>query len=44
MIDQFDLVRQFDLAADQREIQNLARKFTADCITPFAAEWDETVL
>lgn len=33
---------QFDLTPDQREIQDLARRFTADRITPFAAEWDET--
>lgn len=33
---------QFDLTPDQREIQELARRFTADRITPFAAEWDET--
>lgn len=32
---------QFDLTPDQREIQELARKFTADRITPHAAEWDE---
>ncbi|WP_242097619.1 MULTISPECIES: acyl-CoA dehydrogenase family protein [unclassified Sphingomonas] len=32
---------QFDLTADQREIQELARRFTADRITPHAAEWDE---
>ena len=32
---------QFDLTDDQREIQDLARKFTADRITPHAAEWDE---
>jgi alkylation response protein AidB-like acyl-CoA dehydrogenase len=32
---------QFDLTDDQREIQDLARKFTADRITPNAAEWDE---
>lgn len=32
---------QFDLTSDQREIQELARRFTADQITPFAAEWDE---
>ncbi|MBA4040521.1 MAG: acyl-CoA dehydrogenase [Sphingobium sp.] len=32
---------QFDLTDDQREIQDLARRFTADRITPFAAEWDE---
>src|SRR4028119_306183 len=32
---------QFDLTADQLQIQEMARKFTADAITPFAAEWDE---
>lgn len=32
---------QFDLTDDQREIQELARRFTADRITPFASEWDE---
>ncbi|MFM9829836.1 MAG: acyl-CoA dehydrogenase family protein [Sphingomonas sp.] len=32
---------QFDLTDEQREIQDLARKFTADRITPYAAEWDE---
>jgi len=32
---------QFDLTDDQCEIQELARRFTADRITPFAAEWDE---
>ncbi|TKD51244.1 acyl-CoA dehydrogenase family protein [Sphingomonas baiyangensis] len=32
---------QFSLTDDQREIQDLARKFTADRITPFAGEWDE---
>jgi alkylation response protein AidB-like acyl-CoA dehydrogenase len=32
---------QFDLTDDQREIQDLARKFTADRITPNAGEWDE---
>lgn len=31
----------FDLTDDQRAIQEMARKFTADAITPFAAEWDE---
>ncbi|MGF7148119.1 alkylation response protein AidB-like acyl-CoA dehydrogenase [Sphingomonas zeicaulis] len=31
----------FDLTDDQREIQDLARRFTADAITPHAAEWDE---
>ncbi len=32
---------QFDLTDDQREIQDLARRFTADRISPHAAEWDE---
>jgi alkylation response protein AidB-like acyl-CoA dehydrogenase len=32
---------QFDLSEDQREIQDLARRFTADRISPHAAEWDE---
>ncbi len=32
---------QFDLTDDQRAIQEMARKFTADAITPHAAEWDE---
>src|SRR6476659_6152001 len=36
------MTTQFELTDDQREIQDLARKFTADRITPFAAEWDET--
>ncbi len=40
MTNQFDLT-QFDLTDDQREIQELARRFTADRITPHAAEWDE---
>ncbi len=31
---------QFELTDDQLAIQDLARKFTADAITPFAAEWD----
>jgi alkylation response protein AidB-like acyl-CoA dehydrogenase len=35
------MTQQFDLTDDQREIQDLARKFTADRITPHAAEWDE---
>ncbi|NTS64810.1 acyl-CoA dehydrogenase family protein [Sphingomonas sp. HHU CXW] len=35
---------QFDLTPDQREIQELAQRFTADRITPFAAEWDEKSL
>jgi alkylation response protein AidB-like acyl-CoA dehydrogenase len=32
---------QFDLTEDQIAIQDMARKFTADAITPHAAEWDE---
>ena len=32
---------QFDLTEDQLQIQEMARKFTADAITPFAGEWDE---
>lgn len=32
---------QFDLTEDQRAIQDMAAKFTADAITPHAAEWDE---
>ena len=35
------MTAQFDLTDDQREVQELARRFTADRITPFAAEWDE---
>ncbi|GGE09905.1 acyl-CoA dehydrogenase [Polymorphobacter glacialis] len=31
---------QFELTEDQRAIQEAARRFTADRITPFAAEWD----
>jgi alkylation response protein AidB-like acyl-CoA dehydrogenase len=31
----------FDLTEDQYAIQDMARKFTADNITPFAATWDE---
>ncbi len=34
-------MNQFDLNDDQRAIQDVARKFTADRITPHAAEWDE---
>jgi len=34
-------VSQFDLTEDQLAIQEMARRFTADAITPFAAEWDE---
>ncbi len=32
----------FSLTDDQLAIQDLARRFTADAITPFAAEWDAT--
>ena len=32
---------QFQLTDDQLAIQDLARKFTADRITPHAARWDE---
>ena len=32
---------QFELTEDQVAIQDMARKFTADAITPHAAEWDE---
>ena len=35
------MTNQFDLTDDQREIQELARRFTADRITPHAAGWDE---
>jgi acyl-CoA dehydrogenase len=31
----------FHLTEDQIAIQDMARKFTADRITPFAAQWDE---
>jgi alkylation response protein AidB-like acyl-CoA dehydrogenase len=32
---------QFQLTDDQRAIQEMAQRFTADNITPFAGEWDE---
>ncbi|HSF12448.1 MAG TPA: acyl-CoA dehydrogenase family protein, partial [Erythrobacter sp.] len=32
---------QFQLTEDQLAIQEMAQRFTADRITPFAAEWDE---
>jgi alkylation response protein AidB-like acyl-CoA dehydrogenase len=32
---------QFQLTEEQRAIQEMAQRFTADAITPFAAEWDE---
>jgi alkylation response protein AidB-like acyl-CoA dehydrogenase len=35
------MTSQFDLNDEQRQIQEMARAFTADAITPHAAEWDE---
>ena len=35
------MTNQFALTDDQLAIQDMARRFTADQITPFAAEWDE---
>lgn len=35
------MTTQFDLTDDQLAIQDMARKFTADRITPHAARWDE---
>jgi alkylation response protein AidB-like acyl-CoA dehydrogenase len=35
------MTSQFDLTDEQRQIQDMARQFTADAITPHAAEWDE---
>ena len=32
---------QFELTEDQQAIQEMARRFAADAITPHAAEWDE---
>lgn len=32
---------QFALTEDQLAIQEMAKRFTADAITPFAAQWDE---
>ena len=34
-------MNQFDLTDEQRQIQEMAQAFTADAITPHAAEWDE---
>ena len=34
-------MHQFELTDDQLQIQEMAQKFTADAITPFASEWDE---
>ena len=31
---------QFDLTDDQKAIQEVARRFTAEAITPHAARWD----
>jgi len=36
------MTEQFQLTDDQLAIQEMARRFTADAITPNAAEWDET--
>ncbi len=36
-----EVTNQFDLTEDQLAIQDMARRFTADAITPHAAEWDE---
>ena len=35
------MTSQFDLSEEQRQIQDMARQFTADAITPHAGEWDE---
>ena len=35
------MTHQFELTDDQLAIQEMARKFTADNITPHAAKWDE---
>ncbi|VAV97833.1 Branched-chain acyl-CoA dehydrogenase [hydrothermal vent metagenome] len=35
------MTTQFSLTEDQLTIQDMARKFTADTITPHAAKWDE---
>ncbi len=35
------MTHQFELTEDQLAIQDMARKFTADEITPHAAQWDE---
>jgi acyl-CoA dehydrogenase len=36
------MTHQFELTDDQLAIQDVARRFTADRITPFAGEWDES--
>ena len=35
------MINQFELSENQLAIQEMAQRFTADNITPFAAEWDE---
>lgn len=35
------MTNQFALTEDQLAIQDMAEKFTADAITPYAGEWDE---
>ena len=35
------MTNQFDLDDEQRQIQEMAKAFTASAITPHAAEWDE---
>ncbi len=35
------MTTQFELTDEQLQIQEMARAFTADAITPHAAEWDE---
>jgi len=35
------MTTQFELTDEQLQIQEMARQFTADAITPHAAEWDE---
>lgn len=35
------MIDQFALTEEQIAIQEMARRFTADAITPFAAQWDE---
>ena len=35
------MTEQFQLSDDQRAIEEMAQRFTADNITPFAGEWDE---
>jgi alkylation response protein AidB-like acyl-CoA dehydrogenase len=37
----YGMTNQFSLTDDQIAIQDVARKFTSDRITPFAGQWDE---